>query len=139
MDISTLIALFVTAFIPMIIGMIWYAKPVFGTRWMRYEGITPEMQEQMKKEPMFKKMLLAYFGHVLLAYLLYTLVNYMVVASIVPALQLGFLLWIGAMLPVGITNFLWTGHKKPFGWLVLNTSYLLVSVLLMSVVLALWI
>lgn len=37
-----LLLLFVSAFVPMIVGFIWYNPKVFGTAWMQASGMTPE-------------------------------------------------------------------------------------------------
>lgn len=139
MDTTTLLPVLVTALIPMVLGMIWYAKPVFGARWMRYEGVTPEMEAEMRKQPMFKKMIVAYIFNVILAHVLVYFLNFMVVAAVIPAIYLAVLIWLGYMLTVDVNRFLWDPRPKPVGYLILNSSHLLVSTVLMSVVLALWV
>lgn len=139
MDITLILPILVTALIPILVGMIWYAKAVFGARWMRYESEAFEMQQKTKSMSQLKKMSIAYVGFVLLSYTLSELVMFLVVASLVPAVRLGFLLWAGIALPVSLIYFMWTMQPKPLGWLVINAGYLLVSIILMTVVLALWV
>lgn len=39
-------AVLVAALASMVIGYVWYAKPVFGTRWMMYTGMTDDKAKQ---------------------------------------------------------------------------------------------
>ena len=47
MDLFNLWLLPLVAFIPLIIGSIWYNPKVFGTAWMQESGMTEEKAKQM--------------------------------------------------------------------------------------------
>ena len=55
---------FVAAIIPMIMGMLWYSKALFGNAWMRASGTT---EEKMKGANMALIFILAYVFSVLMA------------------------------------------------------------------------
>lgn len=132
---TNVIAVLVTAFIPLILGTLWYSSLLFGKVWMKLEGF----QEGEDKKPMLNKIIISYLTYFLMAYAISILVNYLVVASVLPALTLGLVLWLGFAVPAGITNYVWSLQEKPWKLYFIQTSYFLVSILLMSVTLALWI
>lgn len=132
---TNIIAVLVVAFIPLIIGTFWYSKLAFGSIWMKLEGL----KEEPKKEPILNKIIIAYVTYVFMAYVISILVNYLVVASVIPALILGVLVWFGFIVPAAITSYLWSVDKKPWGLYFLHIGYFLISILLMCVSLALWI
>lgn len=45
------IAIFVSALVPLVVGFIWYNPKVFGTSWMKENGLT---QEELRKGNMIK-------------------------------------------------------------------------------------
>lgn len=59
-----MIYLFLAALIPLIVGMIWYNKAIFGTAWMKASGLTPE---QLKGGNMVLLFILTYFFSLLIA------------------------------------------------------------------------
>jgi len=136
---TNFLAVAVVALVPVVIGFLWYSRIGFRHLWMRLEGVTPERDAKMKKIPIQNKLIIAYLTYLLISYTLAILMNYLVVASVVPALILGLVMWLGFMAPAAIFDYLWSPKAKPWGLYYLHISYFLISVLLMSVILALWI
>ncbi len=138
LEITNFLIIFISAFIPLIVGALWYSRSLFGKLWMRAQNLTPEDQERMSRQSMLSKMAISYVAYLLMAYALSILVQYLVIASLVPALVLGSLVWLGFVIPVGISNTVWSPLEKAWTLFWVNTSYMLVSILLVSVVIALW-
>ena len=134
---SNIVAVIVTAFIPMILGALLYSRFLFGHLWMKYEHINKEDSEV--KSGVNNKYILMYIGNFFTAYVLSIFVNYFVVASFVPALVLGALVWIGFSAPTALSPFLWSAQKKSWGLYIINIAYSLLAILLMSLTLTLWI
>lgn len=44
---------FITALVPLVVGMIWYNKNVFGNAWMKATGITEESAKEVNMAKMF--------------------------------------------------------------------------------------
>ena len=128
--------LFIAAFIPVVLGMLWYSKFLFGKHWMKLENITPEMEEVLRKQPMAKKIIISYITYLFISYALMVLVNYLVIAAIVPAVTLAVIVWLGFMVPAAISDYVWSRNKKAWGVYYIHISYFFVSIVLMSVLIA---
>lgn len=122
----------------MVIGMAWYGF-LFGQRWVRLMGWTPEEIEAAKAKGR-KSYALAALGSLVMAYVLtHSLVfasAYLDAAGVQAGLMAGFWNWLGFVAPVTLGAVLWEG--KPWKLWVLNNGYWLVSLLVMGVILALW-
>lgn len=138
LEITNFLIIFISAFIPLIVGALWYSQSVFGKLWMRAQNLTPEDQERMSRRSMVFQMATSYVAYLLMSYVLAVLVQYLVIASLIPALILGSLVWLGFVIPVGISNTVWSPLEKAWTLFYINISYMLVSILLVSVVIALW-
>ena len=130
--------LFIAALIPVVVGMLWYSRFLFGKRWMQLENITPEMEASLKKQPMAKKIVVSYITYLFISYALVVLVNYLVIAAIMPAITLAIVIWLGFMVPAAISDYVWSPNRKAWGVYYIHIGYFLVSVVLMSLVIALW-
>lgn len=64
------IVIIATAFIPMVLGMLWYSPALFGNAWLKEMGLT---QDQMKENQKPLKFLMAFICNILLAIGLFTM------------------------------------------------------------------
>ena len=101
--------------------------------------MTNEDMVAAKQRGMAKIYLASFVSYIFLAYALSVLVQFLVIASLLPALKLGVLVWLGFVVPTALSSFLWSAKQKPLTLFILNAIYFLISILIMSVVLALWI
>ena len=138
LEVTNILAVVLTAFIPVVVGVLWYSRLLFGKKWRQYEGITPEMEQHMKKQSMLKKTIVAYITYFFIAYALAILVNFMVVAALIPAIVLAVVVWLGFMIPAAVSDYLWSPHRKSWSLYHIHVGFFLVSTILMSVSLALW-
>lgn len=134
------LAVIVAAVANMIIGFLWYG-PIFGKEWIAMMGFTKEQMEEARKKSMNKTYALAFVGSLLTAYVLaHALVfasSYMQVYGVSAGLSAGFWNWLGFVVPVLLGTVLWEGRSwKLWG---LNVGYYLVSILVMSIILSIWI
>ena len=126
------LAVLASAIASFVIGMIWYG-PLFGKRWMKLSGVTPQ---KMKGKSPVQSMLMGFVASLVTAYVLATFVGYMMSDTFMLGAQLAFWLWLGLVAPVQLGSFLWEG--KPFSLFVLNTAYNLVTLIVMTGILAVW-
>jgi len=117
-----------------IIGFIWYQPHVFGTIWMRFSGITPEMAERAKRR-MPLHAILGLLASMLIAYVMnYFGIQYGVF-DWTGALQLAFWCWIGFAAPLLLGTVIW--EQKPFRLYLINAFYWLVTFIAMALILLL--
>lgn len=124
----------VAALIYMSIGMVWYG-PLFGKYWMKLLGLTPESMRTMPLSPL-QAIVGGSVAAVCMAAVLSYASLYFAAVTVVHALILAFWMWFGFVVPTQAGSYLWEG--KPFMLLVLNASFYLVTLSIMSVILVLW-
>ncbi|NNF03057.1 MAG: DUF1761 domain-containing protein [Rhodothermales bacterium] len=132
-----LLAVLVAAFIPMVVGSLWYG-PLFGKQWMR---MVDKTEEELKEgfNPMksygvtfVMALLMAYvLAHILIAWEdAYGLVG------LWAGIQGAFWIWLGFVLTIGWQAVAFEDKKLGLYWL--NMLYNLVTLLAMGALLGVW-
>lgn len=133
-------AVLVAAILNIVLGFLWYG-PLFGKQWMKLSGMSKEKIESMKKKGMTKTYVMVLVSSFVMSYVLaHALVfasGYLKVYGLSAGIMSGFWNWIGFVAPVILGPVLWEG--RPYKLWILNSSYYLVSLLLMGSILAVWI
>lgn len=132
-------AVIIAAVVNMVVGFLWFG-PVFGKMWIAMMGWTPQQMEEAKKKGMTKSYAIAFFGSLLMAYVLaHSLIfagTYTQTSGISAGLMVGVWNWLGFVVPVLFAMVLWEG--KSWKLWSLNAGYYLVSLLIMGTILAVW-
>jgi len=119
-----------------VVGFIWYAPPVFGNAWMSLAGLSPEKIEGAKK----KMPLMAITGLIAATILAWVMAHFALIwgaLTVGSALELGFWIWLGFMVPIHLSPVLW--EQKPVKYFAINAGYWLVTTLVIAVIVSLWI
>ena len=128
----TLLPIFVSGFVTVVIAFGWYHPKLFGSAWIAMSGITPEVAERGKKN-MPIAVCFAFLASMLVAYVM----NHFGVAwgvyDVVGAVELGFWSWVGFVAPTMLGIVLW--EQKPFKLYLINALYWLVSFIAIAVTL----
>ncbi len=117
------------------LGALWYSPLLFGKAWMHLMGFTHEHMEHHKKDAI-RGYLLGFVTAFVMAFILSHVIFYTKATDWKNGLEVGFEMWLGFVATVQLGGFLWEGKK--FSLYLLNTSYNLVSLLLMGAILAVW-
>lgn len=125
-------AVLVATILSMVIGSVWYAKPVFGKIWMQLVGLTEEKAKQSAGKAMGGMLI----GAFIQAYVLAHMVDYIQATTVIQGLQAGFWLWLGFIAAVSIAEVLFA--HRPFKLWLITCSYQLVVMLVNAVILAAW-
>ena len=124
-----LLTVFIAAIIFVILSGFWYSSFLFGDIWLRLKNIK---KRDVKGKALF------FLGRLLIAlvigYFLAFFEGYLGVSSFWDGVIAGFLIWVGFILTVQITNFLWV--PQGFKLFLIDTSFWLVSLLIMGGVIA---
>lgn len=128
------LAIIICGIVSMIIGFLWYG-PIFGKKWEKLVGLTKERKELAKKS-MTNNYLLMFLSSLVTAYALFHFIWYAAPGSLTLFIAVKTALWgfIGLVLPVSFTKFLFSPDKKPAELLFIETGYHLVTLLSMGVV-----
>ena len=130
-----LLGILIAAVAGMVVGMFWYSPNVFGRKWMKYLGMSKRKMKEAQEKGMLVPMLFGFVGQLLTAGMLSVFMGYAGAASIPAGLLVAFLLWLGFIATTQIGVVLW--EQKPWGLYLLNSSYSLTVLLVMSIVLQL--
>lgn len=122
------------ALLATVLGFLWYHPRAFGTIWMQNARLTPEAVERAKKRTHLYAAA-GFFANLIAAYVLYYVLISFDIATMGIAILVGFLAWIGFTAPALLGMIVW--EQKPLAYYMVNALYWLVSLLLMSVTLAL--
>lgn len=129
-------AILVAGLSNVIIGFVWYHPAVFGTMWMGAAGVSPEQAESgAKKMPMMA--FIAFVAAVVMAWVLAHFAFVWGALTVGSALELGFWVWLGFMVPVHLSPVLW--EQKSLKYFGINVGYWLVALLVASTIITLWV
>ena len=134
------LAILVAALAAMVLGALWYGKPLFGSIWMKLVGMTEKDGEAAKKS-MGKYRLVGFISQLVMAYVLswfITAAGLVMVDSsaLMVGLSTAFWLWLGFVATVTLGRVLW--EKSSCKLYVLNNAYTLISLLIMAAILSSW-
>lgn len=128
-------AVLVGAVVAMILGFIWYG-PLFGKKWAKLSGLS---MDKMKPNPVHMGIMA--LGALLMSFVLSHAIifasAYLKETGVSAGLMGALWNWLGFVAPVTIGVVLWEG-KSWHLWFI-NAGYYLVSLILMSLVLTLWV
>lgn len=130
------IAVLLAAVSSMVVGFIWYAKPVFGKRWMRLSGLTDETLAKNPVLPLVITFIVSFLTALVLAGAAFIVHDFYQGNFLVDALLTGTILWIGFTAARMITHDLF--DRRPSSLTVLNMAHELVTILVMALIIGVW-
>ena len=115
----------------MVVGAIWYAKPVFGTRWMRLTGLTDENMKGAAL-PLIITFVVSFFTAAVLAGSAAIAQHFYEGNFLLNAVLTAVILWIGFTASRMITHDLF--DRRPSSLTVLNLAHELVTIVVMGLI-----
>jgi hypothetical protein len=125
------IAVVVAAVANMVLGFIWYSRPVFGNRWMSLIGRRAD--ELGGAGPLYA---LTFVGALLAAYILAVFSRRLDASTLLHGMQIGFLVWIGFVATATVADYVFSG--RPAGLWLINNGYQLLIFVVMGAIVAVW-
>lgn len=134
MDMSSVnwLAVVVAAILSLVVGFVWYSKPVFLMPWLR--GI--EKDESFAQESNPITFVFAFISALVEAVFVTFLLNAMGSTTLVSGLTAGFMIWLGFVFTTQWVNNLFA--KRSFSFTLITSGYHLVMLLIMGALLAVW-
>jgi hypothetical protein len=127
----------IAAVLNMVVGFAWYSPMMFAKPWVRLMGFDIKLFAKRKKN-MGTMYFLSFAGAILQALVLATAFELLAVSSLQSGWMLGFLFWLGFIFPTQLTGAIFNKDEFNLQLLLINTSYQLTGVIVMSTVLAYW-
>jgi hypothetical protein len=116
----------------MIVGAIWYARPVFGRRWMRLTGITEQDASRGAAVPLIVTFVMSFLTALVLAGTATIVQAYYSGDFLLDTLVTAVVLWIGFTAARLITHDLF--DRRPSSLTVLNLAHELVTIVVMALI-----
>ncbi len=123
------LAVIVCVVVAIVVGFVWYSKPLFLTPWLASIGKTPEFVQQANPVNYVVTIVGAFIEALFLA----TLMGVMGSTTVAQGLQAGFMVWLGFVATTSASNAAFAGRSWR-GWGIEAANHL-VTLLLMGVVL----
>jgi hypothetical protein len=115
-----------------VLAALWYSPALFLRPWQRMSGITAaQMQERMGST-----LAVDVVGSFLMAFVLAYAIGYAEATTALQGLVIGFWIWLGFIVVATIHTV--TYERKPFVLFLLHNGYHLLSLVVMSVIFAIW-
>jgi hypothetical protein len=125
------IAILVAAFVPMVLGALWYSPMLFARPWMRAVGRTPEEISGASLG-----YAISAIGAVITSYVLARIVRWAEVDDLLNGALVGLLVWLGFVATVLAVN-TWFGGRPRALWAI-DAGYQLVALLIMGAIHGAW-
>ena len=118
-----------------LIGMVWYAPRVFGAQWMKSAGLREE-DTKVSAAVMARSVFIGFVAAVALSWVLAHFSLVWGAMTFGSALELGFWVWLGFMMPLSLSPVLW--ERKPLLYGIINGGYWLAVAIVVSIIVTLW-
>lgn len=119
----------------MVVGMIWYAKPVFGTTWMKLVGMTDKKAQDGSMQAIGITVVVSLITAYVLAHVTYLSQAFFNNGYLEAALSTAFWMWLGFTASRVITHDAF--EQRPMKLTALTISHEFVTLMLMGLVIGL--
>jgi hypothetical protein len=118
------------------IGALWYSPIILGKQWMTLTKLTDTDMAAAREKGVWK----SYIVHLIASFISFCVLGFIVsavnVASGLDGAFFGFLVWLGFILPLHVSHFLW--QKAPFKLILIDTAQLLIGLLVGGAIIGAW-
>lgn len=129
------LAVVLAALSTMVVGSIWYAKPVFGKSWMGFVGLSDKDIKEGSMAPMFITMVVSLISAFVLAGFAFMANQVMGNSFLEDSLMVGFAAWLGFTAARFITHDAFEMRRKKLT--LINISNEFVTIMVMALVIGL--
>jgi len=121
----------------MILGSIWYSPMLFGNLWMKLSKMNSKDKKKAQQKGMGKLYFTSFITVLITSFVLANFVDFLQAGTIVEGMQVGFMVWFGFVATMLLNNVIW--GKESIKAYFLNAGFHLVSLVLMSSILTIWV
>lgn len=119
----------------MVVGSIWYAKPVFGKEWMKLVGMTDEKANKGAAKAILVTLVVSFITAFVLAHVIFLSHEYFNNSYLQDAVSTAFWLWLGLTAARFITHDAFEG--RPTRLTVMNVAHEFVTLIVMGSIIGL--
>mgnify|MGYP001079183625 CR=1 FL=1 len=126
-------AMLVAAIAAFVVGALWYSPLLFANVWIKAKGFTEGDISKAKEKNMVPSYLAGFVINIVTAVSFAFFISIASASSFNQIVFIGFMLWIGFMVPIFFDNKLWD-MKDSWVLFFINSFYRLAALLVMSLV-----
>lgn len=119
----------------MVVGMIWYAKPVFGNKWFKLVGMTDEKAKKGSGKAIAVTVVVSLITAYVLAHVAFLSNQFFKDSFLMDAVMTSFWMWLGFVVTRFVTHDAF--EQRPAALTVMNSAHELVTLLVMGLVIGL--
>lgn len=127
------VAVVVAALVPMVLGAVWYAPPVFGNVWMHLIDKKPE---DLPQGALPRAYALMFVAALVLSFVLAHVLGWANATTAISGLRVALTVWIGFVMATSAGGYIFEGRPAKLYWL--NNGFQGVALVIMGIILAVW-
>jgi len=120
----------------MVLGFLWYGL-LFGKTWIKLMKFSEKDIKEGKKKGMAKLYVVNFISSLVTAFILALLIALTNAVTVSNSMFLALMLWLGFIATTTLGSVLWEG--KNIKLYLINNSYNLISLIIMSLILRMWV
>ena len=129
-------AILISAIINVAVGSFWYSPALFGSKWMKYVGLTEKDVERDNSRAVAWSYITTFVGNLIMIYALTFFLLASEAVVVWQSMVIAFWIWLGFIAVTNLNSILF--ERRPHGLYLINTSYYLVVLLIDSIILTVW-
>lgn len=119
----------------MVVGTVWYSKPVFGAKWFKLVGMTDEKAKKGSAKAILMTVVVSLITAYVLAHVIYLSHSFFNNSFMYDALMTAFWMWLGFVLTRIVTHDAF--EQRPMELTAMNVAHELVTFMVMGLVIGL--
>ncbi len=124
-----MLTIIVSAVAMFVFGAFWFTV-LFGREWAKLMDFNPASEEKYKQLGMVKPLIANFLSNVLVVWVLYCMVDQMLVYSYAGLLRVLFIVWLGFSFPIYANAAIW--ERKTWKLVAINSAQSLISLVIVS-------
>lgn len=124
-----MLTIIVSAVAMFVFGAFWFTV-LFGREWAKLMDFNPASEEKYKQLGMAKPLIANFLSNVLVVWVLYCMVDQMLVYSYAGLLRVLFIVWLGFSFPIYANAAIW--ERKTWKLVAINSAQSLISLVIVS-------
>lgn len=129
------LAVLVSVVASFVVGALWYSPLLFGKQWVKAHGFSDQQIDAMQQSA-GSAYVSALVGYIIMALVFTVIISQIGITQLWDGLLLALVIWIGFVMTNGLTNAMFSGKSR--GAFLIDTSYQLVTILIMGAILTVW-
>jgi len=113
----------------MVVGMVWYARPVFGNTWMKAAGLDPKKMNRSATMPIMLALVMSFLTAFVLAHMSFLANHFYHGSFFHDAVTTAFWVWLGFAMATLVTHYSFENRPAVLTWLNVGNRFVTIMVM----------